>query len=360
MKGGVTISRAGEPCRYAKRPLPGGGYVVEVYDGGEEYAVCCPMCSDTRRRCYVNHKFDTEIAGAEVLYPVHCWNEECQRKGLAKWFLERYRAWRSNNYMPPAAGGAPADVVMDKPMTMEDMARHSAGEHVKLSGVQKLSSLLRGHQALEYLLARGFDPAALERDYGVGYKGRAYKYTNSSMRIVIPIRWGGYEVGWQARAIPGHSPLTFEESKKGKSWPYRQPKYFTSPGFLKGKFLYNIDVAAGYDTVVLVEGVTDAWRVGPWGAAMFGKSLSYDQIRLLVDSCAGGGRWIVMLTDAWTAGDVAKSWRKNFFDVMAAYPHKDRIRMLPVPKGDPGDYPQDELARMVTFAMRSRQEDLAV
>lgn len=358
MRGGVKISRQGEPCRYQRKQRRDGAVDIEVYDGGEEYAVCCPLCGDTRFRCYVNHKFDTEIEGAEVLYPVHCWNEECQStRGLAKYILERYRAWKMNYYVPPTLDTG-SDEVRDAPMTPEETAKHSAEKHAKLSGVQKLTSLLTGHPATEYLRTRGFDPLFLENMYGVGYKGKSQKYALASSRLFIPIMWGKYEVGWQARAIPGHTNLTLMEEKKNKPWPYKEPKYFTSPGFTKGRFLYNMEQAKEYDVVVVVEGITDAWKVGPWAVAMLGKSLSYDQIHNLASSCFVKKSWIVMLTDEWTANDVAASWRKNFFNVLGAYPLKNQVRMMPVPKGDPGDYTGAELVEMTNHALRSKQEDL--
>lgn len=356
MKGGVRTTREGEPCRYQKVVHDDGSMDLKIYSPGEEYAVCCPICGDKRFRCYINHKFDTEIEGVLQTHQVHCWNEECQQdRGLTKWLLDRYRMWKFNYHVPEITGVS-NDVVAEGPMSVEEAAQESENRHSRLAGVQKLSSLLPGHPALEYLKSRGLSPELVESSYGVGYKGKSPKYNNAASRLIIPITWEQYEIGWQARAIPGHTRLT--PTGKNSDWPYKEPKYFTSPGFTKGRFMYNLDKARDFNVVVMVEGITDVWKVGPWGVAMLGKRLSFDQVHLLVQSCSEKRSWIVMLTDAWDRADVADSWRKNFFDVMTAYPYKDRLRMLPLAKGDPGDYTGQELTNMVNYAMNSRQEDL--
>jgi DNA primase len=66
------------------------------------------------------------------------------------------------------------------------------------------------------------------------------------------------------------------------------------PGLKKRRILYNGDQAKNYQIGVLVEGVTDAWRVGPRAVALLGKSVSSFQRDLL---CAyfHGGTLIIML-----------------------------------------------------------------
>ena len=66
--------------------------------------------------------------------------------------------------------------------------------------------------------------------------------------------------GWQGRYI-GNPPKYV-------------PKYFTMPTMKKTELLYNLDQARNFNSVVLVEGVTDVWKVGPASVAMFGKTLS--------------------------------------------------------------------------------------
>ena len=50
--------------------------------GGEQYAVNCPFCGDTRQRLYISHMWDTEFVQNNVRYHcsdrlMHCFNEDC-------------------------------------------------------------------------------------------------------------------------------------------------------------------------------------------------------------------------------------------------------------------------------------------
>jgi hypothetical protein len=74
-------------------------------------------------------------------------------------------------------------------------------------------------------------------------------------------------VGWQARYV-------------GKPPGSNIPKYLTSRGFHKSAWLYNYDTAKDFSFGVIVEGVTDVWRVGERAVAIFGKNISSTQARL--------------------------------------------------------------------------------
>ncbi len=63
----------------------------------------------------------------------------------------------------------------------------------------------------------------------------------------------GIRVGWQARYV-------------GEPRYRDMPKYYTCPGMPKSQLLYNFDSTMTKPFVVLVEGITDVWRIGtmPW------------------------------------------------------------------------------------------------
>ena len=90
--------------------------------------------------------------------------------------------------------------------------------------------------------------------------------------IVIPIRMQRDLVGWQARY-----PADLDWKATG------QRKYYNLPGMPKRLFLYNYDTARLYSVVVVVEGVTSVWRMGGPVVAIFGKSLSEQQRRMLLE-----------------------------------------------------------------------------
>lgn len=117
----------------------------------------------------------------------------------------------------------------------------------------------------KYLRGRNFDPDGLERKYklrGVGVAGD-WKY-----RIIIPIIFEGQVVSFQARDITDKQKIRYKNLEISKS--LKDPK----------KVLYNIDNCKG-DSVGVVEGVTDAWRMGSNFVATFGTSLTPGQVTLI-------------------------------------------------------------------------------
>lgn len=117
----------------------------------------------------------------------------------------------------------------------------------------------------EYLRSRGFNPDKLEKKYGLlgtTYKGE-YKY-----RIIIPIYQAGKAVSFQGR------DYTNKHSRKYLSC---SPK--VSPVHYKDT-LYGLDDVKG-ETVAVVEGVMDQWRMGDGFVCSFGTSMKPSQIRLL-------------------------------------------------------------------------------
>jgi DNA primase len=144
-------------------------------------------------------------------------------------------------------------------------------------------------------------------------------------RIYVPIRMGGRLVGWQGRYAG-----ELDWGATGK------PKYYNAPGMRKGQLLYNYDQALRQPLVVVVEGVTDVWRVGPAGVALFGKSASPEQARLL--AAGWHGKPVVVLLDA-DAADEAEKVRRQ-----VAALHPEQVVVVTLPDGlDPGSCPRDEL-----------------
>jgi DNA primase len=121
-------------------------------------------------------------------------------------------------------------------------------------------------EAIAYLTERRFGPEVWHA-FGLRYCAFPGPYNR---RIVIPVRLNGELIGFQARAI----------------LPGVKPKYLfpTEGGFQNT--LYNWDRAKRYETVIIVEGVTDLWRLWVAGipnvACSFGKTLKEEQRRLLL------------------------------------------------------------------------------
>jgi len=120
-----------------------------------------------------------------------------------------------------------------------------------------------------YLRQRGFDPAALARDWGLL---GTWALGPCPYRIIIPVVQGGRLACWQARDI------TDKSEKKYLSCPDAEA---TTP---VKSCLYGLDQAVGGHagrSVVVVEGPTKVWRLGVGAVATFGAMVTDEQVRLL-------------------------------------------------------------------------------
>lgn len=141
-----------------------------------------------------------------------------------------------------------------------------------------------------YFISRGFDPKTLEffgvRDTPRGTKGVLRH------RAIIPI-WdnAGIYCGYIGRATV----------------PFVEPKYIFSKGIKKSDYLYNYHNAVGLESLFLVEGQGDVWRLWECGVknavGLFGKDISAEQRKLLLNS---GATRLVVLTDNDQAGRESK------------------------------------------------------
>ena len=134
----------------------------------------------------------------------------------------------------------------------------SKGRLIIPSGLQPLSGPHR-----RYLRGRGFDPDEITRVWGVQGVGIAPRYGWS---LFIPIHHQGEVVSWTTRSI----------GSKGK-------RYLNAPSDqerLPAKsLLYGEDQVRG--AVIVCEGPTDVWRIGPGAVAVMGLIVTQEQIERL-------------------------------------------------------------------------------
>lgn len=116
-----------------------------------------------------------------------------------------------------------------------------------------------------YLVGRRFNPDYLIRKYDLysgGYVG------DFPLRIVIPVYQEGNIVTYLGRDITNTAYTPYKAYPIEKSvLPVKQA-------------LYNIDSVT--DRAVIVEGVTDAWRIGDGAVATFGTRYTHEQIRMML------------------------------------------------------------------------------
>ena len=122
----------------------------------------------------------------------------------------------------------------------------------------------------KYLASRGFDPDYIEHEWGVLGTGPLSKLDKVSYkhRILAPIYWDGERVSFQARDITGKHKL----------------KYMACPEereLIKHKHVLYGKQSGWADTGIIVEGITDVWRLGTKAAGTFGIDFTSKQVRMI-------------------------------------------------------------------------------
>ena len=182
---------------------------------------------------------------------------------------------------------------------------------------------------VQYYTDRGYLPETLDKfDVGICDNPEKMMYD----RIVVPIYDDDhkYMIGCIARS----------QSENVK------PKWIHSKGFRKGSCLYNYWHAKQYisesETVVLVEGQGDVWRLDEAGiynaVGIFGCSLSDEQLIILERS---GALNLVLITDNDEAGSDAKDKIKEQCGRLF------NIYTPDIPKKDVGDMTIEEIESLI-------------
>ncbi len=118
-----------------------------------------------------------------------------------------------------------------------------------------------------YLAGRGYDPEELVLEWGLLGTGPLGDY---KFRIIAPIHHRGHLVSYQGRDITGKSALKYMPCRKeNEVMPYKHT-------------LYGYDRIREGRRILVLEGITDVWRVGPGAVATYGISFTDEQAALLV------------------------------------------------------------------------------
>ena len=139
----------------------------------------------------------------------------------------------------------------------------------------------------KYLTSRGFDAEAIERLWDVSEIGPVGRH---KFRLFIPIKFQGYAVSWTCRSIVGSDVRYLSCPTEKEMVPHKQ-------------ILYGIDEVPSRNRLVVVEGCTDVWRLGPGSVATFGTKFTQSQLKLMSSFAR-----IVLIRDSDSAGRMA--WDK--------------------------------------------------
>jgi hypothetical protein len=141
---------------------------------------------------------------------------------------------------------------------------------------------------LKYLVKRGFTGDHLKQlidTYQLRDGGVVGPYSH---RIIAPVYFDGNLVAYQGRDYTGKATEKYKACPNAEA--IRPVK----------DCLYGMDLAKG-DTVVVVEGIVDMWKLGPGSVATFGTAFTLAQVRLLVERW--GRRVILFDRDAKEQAD---------------------------------------------------------
>lgn len=120
-------------------------------------------------------------------------------------------------------------------------------------------------RAKQYLTDRKFNASYLERKY----KLQATRHLgNYKFRIIIPVLYNDRAVSFQGRDYTGKQELRYKDCSKQDAILYHK------------NIVYNHDNSKN-DTVLVVEGVFDTFRLGDNCVATFGTGFTMDQIQFL-------------------------------------------------------------------------------
>lgn len=118
----------------------------------------------------------------------------------------------------------------------------------------------------KYLINRNFDPEKLEKIWGLkGTMGLG----NYNYRIIAPITLSGRSVSYIGRDITNKSPLRYKTCS------------------IQNEVIHHKYILYGMDYIrkrkaIIVEGMTDVWRLGKGAIALFGKTYTKQQILEIV------------------------------------------------------------------------------
>jgi hypothetical protein len=274
--GGVEVLNPGQrmEARYVQSET--GRTVLEIDTRGETYKSSCPFCGDSRGRLWVNHMYGVrDVRLDRTLSELwKCYNAECQDDAENRITLRRWLIDDQGSSVIPASSVSVVPSTGPKPLP----AIEFPGRLVPLTDREAVPGM-------QYLKGKRYDPEELVALWRVGFAAHVPIRTREALvqnRIVIPVYQSGVMVGYQAR---------FTDDVDWRKTGIR--KYLTY--FPKSKAVYGADEAAACDPIVVCEGAPDVWRYGHGAVALFGKSASPDQVRILAHLC--NGKRIVYVPD---------------------------------------------------------------
>lgn len=186
--------------------------------------------------------------------------------------------------------------------------------------------------------------AADANAFGLGYCTSGWL----ANRLVFPVWENGRCVYWQARAMwdeSEHIPKPWR--RKDGTWDPDKYRKTLNPArerdgvfyFGSGDVLLNLEQASTFPRVAITEGPTSCIRVGPSAVATFGKQLQPRQISRMISAKVQA---VDFMWDGPTEKEPQGAWPQMMEAAAMLSPFLD-VRMVFLPRGDPGDYSREQL-----------------
>jgi len=168
-------------------------------------------------------------------------------------------------------------------------------------------------KAKEYLISRNFDPNYLASEWGLLSTGHLGSF---KFRILAPIYFKGQLISYQCRDITGKSENPY------KGCPIEESVYFLK------YTLYGFDKAIAKKRCVVVEGLTDNWRMGQGAVATLSMNFMSQQVLMLA-------KYFNDIFIMYDAEDHAQEQADKLYHQLTVYYNKN-VEILTLPEGDPG------------------------
>jgi hypothetical protein len=174
---------------------------------------------------------------------------------------------------------------------------------------------------LNYLKKNNYDPDVIIPKYSLYPTGKFGKY---KFRIIIPIIMDNRLVNFTSRDVSGLARIKY----------YHAPEETILVG-IRGS-LYNLDNTS--DSIILVEGPADVWRLGNNSVATFGVQVTTEQIHKLTDK---GFKNIFVMFDG-----EKEATNKAYEVANRLEPFVDHTEVIEMAEGDPGELSDEDVRNL--------------
>jgi len=330
------------------------GDVLIANEGGEEedYRICCPFCGDTRHRLYIGCKWGVfdPITSRSNEHLIYCFNEKCLNPDSGDIATVDERLERRRDFLWHVYRGLNNSVNLLPAAKKTILATEPLSWPGKVIRLDKLAAKKPNHPAVTYMQGRGFDPKQLGEEYGFVFcdKVTDQTYAPALGTILMPIYRNDVLYSWISRRIGDGFEGTARKVKK----------YYNCPGRPLQSVGYNLDTVLQYSTIVIVEGILDAVKTGPFATCLFTKSLNLGLKKKIVQTMQrqhGDCAVVVVMLDPYQDEKERCRGSKHHIEVVsdAFTGYIPNVLRVYLPSGcDPGSMTAAEIMQQMQKAAR--------